>query len=388
MLRNSSKWLPALIVPAVVAVGIIAVPLQAGAAVDLPDKSASEVLKLVSDSTEQSYSGTVSKTADIGLPNMEYSSGMSQSSIDSMSEKMPEGMEDFVPQGAATGAMSAALEALSGTQEGRVFVDGPKNVRVQIADRFAERNFVSDGTDAWYFDSDTNIASHVKIPADAEAQVRAKIAELEASAPADMSNPAEVAKKFLAEIDPSTNVAVGTDARVAGRTVYELVLTPKATDTLAESVSIAIDSETGLPLQVTVMAKNQDAPAFRVGFTSIDLSTPDSSLFTFAPAAGVTVEEVPLPEAPATDGTKPSLPAGTEPVVTGDGWDAIVEVPAASAPGELSDIASNPMIAELTTAVDGGRLLKTSLINVLLTDDGRVLAGSVSVERLQAAAAQ
>ena len=108
MLRNSLKWLPALIVPAVVAVGIVAVPMQAGAAVDLPDKSASEVLKLVSDSTEQSFSGTVSKTADIGLPNMEYSSGMSQSSIDSMSEKMPEGMEDFVPQGAATGALSGA----------------------------------------------------------------------------------------------------------------------------------------------------------------------------------------------------------------------------------------------------------------------------------------
>ena len=388
MSRNSSRWLPALIVPAVVAAGIVALPLQAGAAVDLPDKTAAEVLSLVSTSTEQSFSGSVTKTADIGLPNLDFSSGMSQSSIDSMSEQVPEGMEDLVPQGATTGAMSAALEALSGTQEGRVFVDGPSKVRVQIADRFAERNFVSNGADAWYFDSNSNTAAHLAIPADAETRIRAKVAELKASAPADMSNPAEVAKKFLAEIDPSTNVAVGTDAKVAGRTVYELIFTPKAVDTLAASVSIAVDSETGLPLQVTVMAKGQDAPAFRVGFTTIDLTTPDASLFTFTPAAGVTVEEIPVPEAPAADVSQPSIPVGAEPVVTGEGWDAIVEVPSASVPSELAAFASNPAVAELTTAVDGGRLLTTSLINVLLTTDGRVLVGSVSVERLQAAAAE
>ena len=388
MSRNSSRWLPALIVPAVVAAGIVALPLQAGAAVDLPDKTAAQVLDLVSSSTEQSFSGTVAKSVDIGLPNMDFSSGMSQSSIDSMSKQVPEGMEDLVPQGATTGAMSAALEVLSGTQEGRVFVDGPTKVRVQIVDRFAERNFVSNGTDAWYFDSNSNTAAHLAIPTDTQAKVQGKIAELKASAPADMSNPAEVAKKFLAEIDPSTNVAVGTDARVAGRTAYELIFTPKAVDTLAASVSIAVDSETGLPLQVTVMAKGQDAPAFRVGFTSIDLATPDASLFTFAPAAGVTIEEVPIPEAPATGFPQPSIPEGAEPVVTGEGWDAIVEVPSAAVPSELAAYASNPAAAELTTAVDGGRLLTTSLLNVLLTTDGRILAGSVPVERLQAAAAE
>jgi hypothetical protein len=38
--------------------------------------------------------------------------------------------------------------------------------------------------------------------------------------------------------------------------------------------------------------------------------------------------------------------------------------------------------------VQGGRLLSTALVNVLVLDDGRVVAGSVPLERLQAAAAQ
>ena len=41
---------------------------------------------------------------------------------------------------------------------------------------------------------------------------------------------------------------------------------------------------------------------------------------------------------------------------------------------------------QLSTAVDGGQLLSTALVNVLITDDGRILAGSVTVERLQAVA--
>ena len=46
------------------------------------------------------------------------------------------------------------------------------------------------------------------------------------------------------------------------------------------------------------------------------------------------------------------------------------------------------MLAQLTTAVDGGRAIETSLVSVLLTDDGRVLAGAVPVDRLVAAVAE
>ncbi|PWC06192.1 hypothetical protein DF223_11255 [Mycetocola zhujimingii] len=367
--RNSLKWLPALAVPALVAAGIVAVPLSAGAAVDLPDKTAEEVLLLISDSTEDSFSGTVTKTAELGLPDVDAATGMT-SSMGGASGLSAEESSELV---------SSALELLSGTHEGNVYVSGDSNVRIQIKDELAERIAVLNGTDAWYYDSESNVATHVAIPADLESSLEGK---LDGRADETM-NPAELANQLLTELEPTTKVAVGTDARVAGRTVYELILTPKASGTLAESVSIAVDSETGLPLQVSVAAAGQDEPAFQVGFTSIDLSDPAADLFTYTPGDGVTVEEQPFPSMPpaSDDGPKPDDGSGL--VTTGTGWETIVALPAGSAPEGFE---GNPMLDQLTTKVDGGRLLSTSLLNVFLTDDGRVFAGSVTVDRLQAAA--
>lgn len=358
MPRKSLSWLPALVAPAVIAVAVIAVPMQAGASVDLPDKSADEVLLLIAESTEDSFSGTVEKTADLGLPTI------------------PEGMDAVAPGGADTGAVADLFEMLSGTQEARVFVDGPTNLRVQIKDSLAERSALTNGTDAWYYDSETNVATHVAIPADAAAQFRDHL-----DAASALATPAQVADRILDKLGPSTDFAVGTDSTVAGRTVYELILTPKVSGTLAESVSISVDSETGLPLQVTVSASGQENPAFEVGFTAIDLAEPAASLFDFTPG-DVTVEEKPFPTAPDAGTRDTGAPDG-EPVVTGTGWDAIVEIPATSVPG---DLAADPLFAQLTTEVDGGRVFSTALVTVLVTDDGRILAGSVPVDRLLAAA--
>ena len=169
--------------------------------------------------------------------------------------------------------------------------------------------------------------------------------------------------------------------RVAGRAAYQLVLTPRATDTLLGSVSVAVDAQTGLPLRVQLDARGQKTPALSIGFSSLDLSTPAASLFDFTPPAGAKVTQL---KQPASAPAKPH-PAVTEPTetVTGSGWDAVVTV---SAAGSLGSLASSRDFAELTTAVAGGRVLHTSLVNILFTTDGRIIAGSVSIARLQAVA--
>jgi hypothetical protein len=53
-------------------------------------------------------------------------------------------------------------------------------------------------------------------------------------------------------------------------------------------------------------------------------------------------------------------------------------------PQELTD---SVLLDELAVDVEDGRLLSTPLVNVLLTDDGRVLAGSVPQQRLLEVAA-
>ena len=375
MSRNSLRWLPAIVVPVVVVGAVIAVPLQAGAAVDLPDKTSEQVLLLMNGSTVSAFSGTVAQSADLGLPSLDLGAGMGA----------------VAPADPSTAALSTALELLSGSHDFRVYAAGENQSRVQIKDRMNERNVVHNGSDVWLYDSNSNAATHVNLPPDLSSTAEEKFAELQAQLPTELSTPAELAQRFLAELDPTTTVSVGTDARVAGRSVYRLVLTPKTADTLVASVAIAVDSETGLPLQVTVLAQGQSTPAFQVGFTVIDFAVPDAALFDFVPPAGATVTEQNLPtksDSPAGEGAvghpDDHSAAGAEmPSITGTGWSSIMEVPATAVPAELGD---NPMIDQLTTAVEGGRALTTSLVTVFLSADGRVFAGAVPLALLQAAA--
>jgi hypothetical protein len=66
--------------------------------------------------------------------------------------------------------------------------------------------------------------------------------------------------------------------------------------------------------------------------------------------------------------------------VVGEGWTAVLEVPAQSAP------ADDEVLRALLTPVEGGAVLRTSLVSVLRTDDGRWYVGAVTPETLQAVA--
>ncbi len=342
------RWLPAVAIPAVIAAGAIIIPMQAGAAVSLPAKSPTDVLALAANSSVKTFSGTVEQTSNLGLPQLPTGSLASNSST------------------------ASALDLVTGSHSARVYADGPTKLRVQVLDSLAERDAIRNGTDLWLYTSSNNTATHAVLPSKIDTTVPNAGSVL---------TPAQAAAQFLAKVDPSTDVTLAKNASVAGRNAYELVLTPKTSATLVGSVSIAVDAETGLPLKVEVDARGQKDPAFTVGFTSLSLDTPSADLFAFTPPAGATVKQQSIPTNPATPETGTST--HPKPTVTGTGWDAVVQLPAGSAP---SSITSNPLFAQLTTPVAGGRALSTSLVSVLLTDDGRIFAGAVPVSRLQAAA--
>jgi len=388
--RNIVKWLPAIIVPVVVVAGVIVLPLQAGAVGSLPDRSAKQLFLMVANSAGTDFSGTVTSTSNLGLPAVSLSTGMSQSMIDSMSASVPKGMEDFVPKGASSGVLTSALGLLGGSHTAQIFVDSSKSagdsqkVRIQIKDTLAERNVVSNGADAWSYDSQTNTAIHAAIPESAAPALSQKVAGIDAAFGVNLSDPSVVAKEFLDRVGPSTTVSVGTDRAVAGRPAYELVLTPKSTTTLVASVSINVDAETGLPLKVTVLASGQEDPALQVGFTAVEFATPDASLFNFTPPAGATVVEQKLPQDSASDSNQTLSALIAEiPTVTGTGWDSIAEIAATSVPKEIAD---NALVAQIATKVSGGRALSTSLVNFFLASDGRVFVGAVPLAQLQNAA--
>jgi outer membrane lipoprotein-sorting protein len=351
MTRTWPKWMPAVAVPAVIAVGVLAVPLQAGAATDLPDKTPKQVLELVAGSTVDTFSGTIEQSSELGLPALPSTGD------------------------AATGEVSDALDLLTGSHTVRVYQDGADQSRVQVQDPMSERNLIRNGSDVWLYDSADNSAVHTVLPADAGDHSGAE----------KSYTPGELADSFLAEVTPSTIVSLGENTDIAGRSAYELVLTPNTDATLVESVAIAVDSETGLPLSVQVRADDEAEPAISVAFTSLSFDAPAADLFDFTPPAGATVTEKDLPDRDSLPAEKADTSGVT---VIGTGWDAVVAVPADANGSDLAELTASPLYTQLTDAVDGGRAVSTSLLSVLITDDGRVFAGSVPVERLQAVAAE
>ena len=366
-MKKSARWAAALAVPAaVVAAGVVVPAVSATADVDLPDKTPQQVLELAASSTGAAYSGTVEQTSDLGLPDLPTSTS-----------------------GGSSGDTASALELLTGDHTAKVFADGASRQRVQVVDDLAERNVIRDGASVWTYDSTTKEATHATLP-DAPASDRPSTLPDGTAVP---RTPAELAALVLSSIDPSTTVTADSDVEVAGRGAYQVVLTPRDDTTLVSRAVLTVDAETGVPLKVVVDAKGQSDPALSAGFTSVDFAAPDASVFAFTPPAGANVTDVTVPTRASGSGHDGAGHDGSghpAPTVIGEGWGTIVATAAASG-AEKSTAAADPetqaLLDQLTTKVDGGRLLQTSLVSVLLTDDGRVFAGAVAPETLQAAVA-
>lgn len=369
-------------------------PLAAGA-VSLPAKTPAEVLAMIAESDDLAYSATVVKRANLGLPALDLGAGMmssggADSADDSAGDSVESGGLDLV---------RLALEFVSGEHTARVSVDPEVGVRVQVQDRMAERNLVVNETEAWLYDSRSNVATRLVAP-DAEAMAaampkdvtsheRERFADALADGP---STPAEFSQLVLDELDADSTVTLSDNVSVAGRGAYELVVTPDESDTLVASISLAIDAESGLPLRVVVDAVGQDAPALSLGITQLELSTPDAATFSFTPPPGATVEEA-TPEVPASaDGAEKSQSdrdaGGESPfVMVQSGWASIVEISAPTGADGADDL-DLALLQPFAMPVDGGFAVSTAIATVFLTDDGRVLVGTVPLAALQSAAAR
>lgn len=376
--RRALTWTAAVAVPAAVGAAVL-VPLAASGSVDLPDLTPEQLLALAADSDVDQFSGTLEQTSALGLPD-----------LGAVTDALGGGSSGDPGTDADSRAADVAdlLELVTGTHTAKVYLDGDR-VRLQVLDELAERNVYVDGAagEAWFVDSEAQTATRFVAPEGS--------GEKPEDAPqAELPTPQEMIDRALADLDESTEVSVGTDGRVAGRDAYELVLTPRTDDTLVGEVRFAVDGETGAALAASVTARGASEPAFEITFTDVDFAAPDAAALTFAPGAGITVEEKELPawtDADARDhADKPAPPASAQPRVSGEGWATIVEIPAPA--GERDPIAGlapdqAALLDSVTTAVDGGRVLETALVTVLLTDDGRVFAGAVPADALVAAAA-
>lgn len=362
MSHRSLRWLPAGLAPVVVLGAVVAMPLSAGAAPTLPARTPQQVLDLIATSSSvKALSGTVSQSSDLGLPALPTT-------------------------GAGSDSQAAdALNLLTGSHTFRVFASGRSDRRVQVLDSSAERDVVQHGTSIWSYDSAKNEADHITIDT-------SKLpAERRHSDATGAVTPDQAAKQLLAELAPTSTVTTDTNARVAGRDSYVLKIVPKTTATTVGSVEVAVDAATGLPLRVQVVPRGTTSPAVSIGYTAISYATPAASTFLFTAPKGATVHTSTAPKhsivyrgsyTPLKGTTATAVP---KPTVTGTGWASVITVPKGTVPASVT---ASPLYSQATTAVSGGRALTTSLVNVLITTDGRVLAGAVPLSTLQADAAK
>ncbi|SDT38628.1 LolA family protein [Actinoplanes derwentensis] len=387
--RPALRWLvPSAAAIVVIGGGAAAGTIVANAEPGLPERSAAQLLVDLQGAEIDGLSGTVVQSSDLGLPGIA-------------------GLLGNV-QGSGSGGLTSLI---SGSNTARVWYAGEQKARFALLGTSGETDVIRNGTDVWVWESSANTGTHFKLPAGKAGDKQ------EAPASEVPTTPQAAADAALAAIDPTTAVTTTGAAQVAGRDAYELVLSPKDTDSLVGQVRLAIDAQEHIPLRVDVYAKNTTKPAFRVAFEQISFDVPADEQFTFNPPPGAKVEEGTAPAAALEHQGKPDSAEAEKALtearkggdglkVVGEGWTTILVTEGGPSKAELEKVtgdaksesgegADAAKMAEdflgtfqkVSGSWGTGRLLSGSLFTVLLTDDGRVLAGAVTPEALYKAAA-
>jgi outer membrane lipoprotein-sorting protein len=318
----------------------------------LPETTPANLIAAIQRSDAAGYSGTVVSHVSLGLP--------------------------ALPGIGSTGTSFTSL--LSGSHTVQVWYGGPDKQRIALLGATNETDLFHNGRDVWQWNSADLLAVHSVLPEDAQSNERPL------DDPAEIATtltPDALARSAIAALDPTTTVAVKDDHNVADRAAYALVLTPRAGTTKVGSVHISIDGATKVPLGVQVYARGATSPAIDVAFTSIRFAQPSDRNFTFTPPPGARVREshpdLTTTAAPRTKGAE--MPHGIQ--VSGTGWSRVVSVDAAGTSlAKLAEGAVPKALSPVSGAWGKGRLLDSALMSVLITSNGRIIAGAVQPAQL------
>jgi outer membrane lipoprotein-sorting protein len=326
----------------------------AQAAPGLPARTPAQLLAEVADSTPPPLTGTVVETASFGLP------------------ALP-----------ATGNPTSLSSLLTGSHTIRVWYSSPEHFRLAVPQSLSESDVIRDGRTAWLWQSTLNKVTKFTLPAHAVQQ----------AVPKQPLTPQQAAQQVLAAVGPTTTVRVDSNVTVAGQAAYALVLAPKDARSLIGQVQIDVDGRNGVPLRLQVFARGASSPAFQVGYTDIHFVAPARADLSFTPPSGSTVSQVNL----ASGDGKATDHAGPGAATIGSGWLTVLKLPSStltpgSSTGTTGDSSAvlRTLLASATPvhgAWGSGRLLRTSLVSVLMTDQGSTFVGAVEPSVLYAAAA-
>ena len=336
--------------------------LAAGSRPRLAPETPAQLIAAVLAHRSTPLSGGVAWTPDLGLPSL--------SSLQGGGQGLP-----------AAGAFDPT-SLLTTPQTFSVWVNGSEE-RIAASTSLAESDVLRVGSEVWLWNSATQHVTRLLVPTPGSPP---------SASPVD---PQTLAAGFVRRLQAAgTDVSVGTPTYVAGVAAQVLQLSPAdpATSTVS-AVDIPVDPTNGAVLQVTVLAAGQARPALQVGFTWVRFAAPAQSVF--APPRGRTTTKIltsrgfvnatghagwygygPLTPTSALPGI-----ASASPRLFGSGWSTVAEVglPAGSPAAAALEAAATP--------VTGGRLLRSSLLDVAVLPGGHALVGFVPPAVLEADAA-
>jgi outer membrane lipoprotein-sorting protein len=334
----------------------------AQAAPALPSRTPAQLLAAVAAGQGPALSGTVVETASLGLPSLP-----------------------------GNGDPASIASLLTGSHTMKVWYASPEHYRLALPGSLSETDVVRDGRTVWLWQSTADAVTEISVPAHSAA----------APTPATPAlTPQQAAKQVLAAVGPTTTVSVDSNVTVAGQPAYELVLAPKDARSLIGQVRIAVDGHNAVPLRVQVFTRGASSPAISVGYTSVSFAAPAPADVSFSPPPGAKVTKVnPGQSGMASPGTTPAVAA------IGSGWLTVVELPSSallSGTPASGPVSANETAGDSAAALQAligsakfvhgswgtGRLLRTSLVSVLMTTGGTTFVGAVEPSVLYAAASQ
>ena len=289
-----------------------------------------------------------------------------------------------------TGDPTSIASLLTGSHTIQVWYASPQRYRLAVPQSLSETDVVRNGSKVWLWQSTLNTVTEFTVPATAAPSPQPPLQP--------SLTPQQAAQLALALVGPTTTVSIDTNVTVAGQPAYELVLAPKDSRSLIGQVRIAIDASNSVPLRLQVFARGAASPAISVGYTAISFGAPSAADTSFTPPPGAQVTTA----NPGSGGGQGAQ--GGDVTTIGSGWLTVLDMPSAGLlsgsplppaqqnQGSAESAAAMQALLGSATYVHGawgsGRMLRTSLVSVLITTGGTMFVGAVQPSVLYAAAGQ
>ncbi|MDQ4037648.1 MAG: transcriptional regulator [Actinomycetota bacterium] len=206
--------------------------------------SAGELLEMVHNSGDVSYSGYAQSIGGVLLP---------------INDQLPELVELFADRTTT-----------------RVWWRDPEDWRVDTVTLTGETGVHRRGATTWTWEYEANRATRTPVP------------DLRTPRPDDLL-PSELGRRLLSEADADEVTRLPTE-RIAGISTAGLRLTPRESQSNVDRVEIWVDPGTGLPLRVAVYGEGASVPAVTTSFLDIQFERPSAETTYFSPPRGARVQ--------------------------------------------------------------------------------------------------